>query len=69
MRPWSPFMRPTSWSISSRIRWYCSTSSRLGVAIWMNTQSSTAALGEQLRDGAEPYVDALGVVEPVDAEQ
>ncbi len=49
---------------------YCSTRSRDGVATWMKTASSTGALlVHQLAERAQPLPDALGVVEPVDAEQ
>ncbi len=47
-----------------------STRSRLRVASWTATVSSfDAALGQQLGKGLQPYVDALGVVRPVNTGQ
>ena len=45
-------------------------SSRDGVATWTNTASSTSSCrrASSSRERAQPGVDALGVVEPVDAE-
>ena len=71
IRPRSPLIRPTRRSMSSRRMRYCSTRSRDGVATWTKTASSTSKLAvlDQLAERAQPRVDALGVVQPVDAEE
>ncbi len=63
-------MRPTASSISSRTCWYSSIVPRLGVATWTNATlvGVERAVLQELLDRLEADPDALGVVEPVDAE-
>ena len=63
-------MWPTSCSISDFSLWYCGMSSRLGTTTWMQ-RDAPAHVGialEQVLERLQAQRDALGVVEPVDAE-
>ena len=71
IRPRSPLIRPTSRSISSRRIWYCSTCSRDGHRHLDEdgVLDVEVAVVDELAERAQPGVDALGVVEPVHAEE
>ena len=64
-------MWPTRRSMSSRRRRYWSTRSRDGRRHLHEDRvlDAEVPVGDQLAEGAQPGVDALGVVEPVDAEE
>ena len=64
-------MWPTVPSTSSRSSRYCSTRSRLGLATWISVASPTdeLAVRQEFLEGLEPVPDALGVIQPVHAQQ